>query len=201
MKRIQCNPKMVRIKHRYLLVKFLYPENTRSQLQRSDTIAFHAPTPDSFDSLALARLVRRQVAELFGDYGIGMVGKNLVVKYLSPATSTAIIRCPRDHYRLVWAALTMVTELPKPRDESKEPTKPCVFRVVRVSGTIKKIELEAIRWAKKQIWQAKDHKVDSSSGILQTFAKQQDFDNGQKCPGVTQTIEDTDSEMEEESEG
>ena len=33
------------------------------------------------------------------------------VNYFSPATSTAIIRCPRDHYELVWAALTFVTKL------------------------------------------------------------------------------------------
>ena len=70
------------------------------------------------------------------------------VKYLSPATSTAIIRVTRAHYRLVWAALTYITRLPRPIEQ------PCVFQVVRVSGTIRKSEEEAIRRAKASILRA-----------------------------------------------
>jgi ribonuclease P/MRP protein subunit POP5 len=69
--------------------------------------------------------------------------------YLSTATSTAIIRVSRDHYRLVWAALAFVTRLPKPLDT------PCVIQVVRNSGTIKKSEEEAIRRAKESVVRAK----------------------------------------------
>ncbi len=72
----------------------------------------------------------------------------MVVKYFSPATSTAIIRVARDHYRLVWAALTFTTKLPHPANQA------CVFQVVRVSGTIKKAEEEAIRRAQRSIRQA-----------------------------------------------
>lgn len=64
------------------------------------------------------------------------------VKYLSPATSTFILRISRAHYRLVWAALAFMNQVPV-RDG-----RPCVFRVVRVSGTIRKIEEEAVRRAK-----------------------------------------------------
>ena len=81
----------------------------------------------------------------------------MLVKYFSPATSTAIIRVSRDHYRLVWAALTFTTRLPKPVDQA------CVMQVVRVSGTIKKAEEEAIRRARMSIkraqWQATGPKV------------------------------------------
>jgi ribonuclease P/MRP protein subunit POP5 len=69
--------------------------------------------------------------------------------YLSPATSTAIIRVARDHYRLVWATLTFITRLPKPLDT------PCTIQVVRNSGTIRKAEEEAIRRAKDSIVRAK----------------------------------------------
>lgn len=55
----------------------------------------------------------------------------------------------RDHYRLVWSALAFTTRLPKPVDS------PCVFQVVRVSGTIKKAEEEAIRRARISIRRAK----------------------------------------------
>jgi len=64
------------------------------------------------------------------------------VKYFSPTTSTGILRCPREHHRLVWAALTLIKEI---------LGKPVVIRVVRVSGTIKKAEQEGIRRAKDEI--------------------------------------------------
>lgn len=73
----------------------------------------------------------------------------ILVNYLSPATSTAIIRVSRDHYRLVWAALTFITKLPKPIDQ------PCCIRVVRCSGTIKKAEQEAVRRAREFIIKAR----------------------------------------------
>lgn len=89
-----------------------------------------------------------------------------IVKYLSPATSTAIIRCPRSSYRLVWSALTYISSLPAPKgsgnpSEKRAPgtdssttykeQRECVFRVTRVSGTMKKVEQEAIRRARNEI--------------------------------------------------
>jgi ribonuclease P/MRP protein subunit POP5 len=84
------------------------------------------------------------------------------VKYFSPATSTAIIRVSRDHYRLVWAALTFTSQLPK-------IGQPCVLQVVRVSGTIRKAEEEAVRRAqlairKAQRDTARSRPVTSGSG-------------------------------------
>lgn len=56
----------------------------------------------------------------------------------------------REHYRLIWAALTLTTRLPRPVD------RPCVIQVVRVSGTIKKAEEEAIRRARAAIKRARE---------------------------------------------
>lgn len=146
---------MVRIKHRYLLINVLYP--TQSTTKRPSTspdenlpwtVQFRRPSLDDFDGKLLHRLIKNGVAELFGDYGAGMVAGSLQIKYCSSATSTAIVRVARAHYRLVWAALTFATRLPKPLDE------PCVIQVVRVSGTIKKSEEEAIRRARLMILRA-----------------------------------------------
>ena len=63
------------------------------------------------------------------------------VKYFSPATATFILRVSRDHYRLVWSALACLTRLPP-------EGAPCVMRVVRVSGTIRKSVEEAVRRAR-----------------------------------------------------
>lgn len=95
------------------------------------------------------------------------------MKYLSPATSTAIIRCPRASFRLVWSALSYMSHVPDFKNPSTVDggsgsgsgassntgkrfgavvaTRPCVFRVLRVSGTMRKAEEEAIRGARREI--------------------------------------------------
>lgn len=175
---------MVRLKHRYLLLNILYPPHTDAQKTQLDEKAFHLqlhrPTPDALTPQALARMVREAVAEMFGDWGMGRLGgagagavsgvftspylpvtaidkllTDNIVKYLSPATSTAIIRCPRASYRLVWSALTYTSSLPAGRQSAGandlDQQQRCVFRVVRVSGTMKKAELEAIRRARMEV--------------------------------------------------
>lgn len=138
-----------------------------------DLVALHQPTTDKLTHGALLREIRAEVASLFGDYGSGAVSSLQsefylaiarpppasptftllprctglssdmsmckIVKYLSQATSTFILRVNRAHYRLVWTALTMMDHVPV-RDG-----KLCTYRVVHVSGTIRKIEEEAIR--------------------------------------------------------
>lgn len=87
-----------------------------------------------------------------------------IVKYLSPATSTFILRVSRAYYRLVWAALSFMDRVPV------REGRPCIYRVVRVSGTIRKVEEDAVRRAKLLILAAKEEMAGkgfgSSSGAL-----------------------------------
>jgi ribonuclease P/MRP protein subunit POP5 len=142
---------MVRIKHRYLLVHILYPCPSSTKTPNSEvpeSLLFHAPSAPHITASTLLHLLRTQISLLFGDYGSGVLASGLSIKYFSNATSTAIVRCPRAHYRLAWAALTFVTELPAARKGAAAGEK-CVLRVVRVSGTIKKVEEEAVRRARR----------------------------------------------------
>lgn len=142
---------MVRIKNRYLLLNILYPA-PRDKTKLSDqpsVVQIHQPSSSKLEPHVLLRAIRESVVHLFGDYGAGMVSSSLSVKYLSPATSTAIVRVSRAHYRLVWAALTFITRLPNPVNEA------CTIRVVRVSGTIRKAEEEAVRRARASILKAR----------------------------------------------
>lgn len=173
---------MVRVKFRYLVVNFLYPEPlSKSRTVLPDLVQIHSPTPDAFNAGALVRLVRDAVEDLYGDYGSGMVSSSLkgrtqnptthssctdfrAVNYYSPSTSTAIIRCPRDHYEMVWAALTYVTKLPR-------VDIPVVCRVVRVSGTIRKAEEEVIRRSQKIVKRARAWEGRGTDPMLNSIEK------------------------------
>ncbi|RPB23953.1 hypothetical protein L211DRAFT_808247, partial [Terfezia boudieri ATCC MYA-4762] len=135
---------MVRIKSRYLLFNILYPTTPSSNPSDHTTpthLDFNSPTDPTVTPQLLTSLIRDAILLQFGDWGSGMTS-SLSVKYFSPITSTGILRCPREHHRLVWAALTLIKEI---------LGKPVVIRVVRVSGTIKKAEQEGIRRAKEEI--------------------------------------------------
>ncbi|KFY75035.1 hypothetical protein V499_04957 [Pseudogymnoascus sp. VKM F-103] len=155
---------MVRLKNRYLLVNILYPEATALPSSKvPDVVAFNQPTTDDLTPQLLIKAIREAVLELFGDYGSGAIAGSLMVKYLSPATSTFIIRVTRAHYRIAWAALSMMNTVPV-KDGKK-----CVYRVIRVSGTIRKAEEEAIRRAREMILRAKRALGDQSAATLESI--------------------------------
>ncbi|WYZ45198.1 hypothetical protein EsH8_VIII_000514 [Colletotrichum jinshuiense] len=160
---------MVRIKERYVLVNILYPPEPSKQQTSSvpDFVVLHQPTTGSLTPQSLLKAIRAEVATLFGDYGSGAIEGNLSVKYLSPATSTFILKVKRAHYRLVWAALTFLDRVPLKSGDGK----PCTFKVVRVSGTIRKAEEEAIRQARQLVLAAKDSAAATASGALPLFSE------------------------------
>jgi ribonuclease P/MRP protein subunit POP5 len=80
---------MVRLKHRYLLVNILYPDSdtaitnntnkpTAKDSQLPNVVSFRRPSSDKLTSQVLARMIRDGVAELFGDYGSGMIASSLM---------------------------------------------------------------------------------------------------------------------------
>ncbi|OAP57415.1 hypothetical protein AYL99_08153 [Fonsecaea erecta] len=185
---------MVRIKHRYLLFNILYPSAPTSSSSTPGPSAPPAPTPQeaattpsyilflrpSPGHLTPALLVthlRNQIQTLFGDHGLSVTQSSLRLVYFSPSTSTGILRVPRAHFRLVWASLTFLTNIPPPSfsrsaggggagrrtggaggrdvDATARQELACVVRVVRVSGTIRKSEEELLRRARREVVRAK----------------------------------------------
>ncbi|KAK5938371.1 RNA-binding protein pop5 [Knufia obscura] len=191
---------MVRIKNRYLLLNILYPDsNTTSKAEPPATLSFQAPTPDYVDAGRFLAHLRAHISLLFGDFGLGVSLSSLKVVYFSTATSTAIIRVPRNHHRLVWAALSHITELPGPRKGGGGAK--CVVRVVRVSGTIRKAEEELLRRAKRDVVRAKlaqdGKQLPWVTGVADRSAK----GKAREDPNVSmQSIEDLSGEEEEESD-
>ncbi|KAK4187098.1 ribonuclease P/MRP protein subunit POP5 [Podospora australis] len=164
---------MVRLKDRYLLVNIIYTDVPAGQSKSSvaDVLLYNQPTNDDLRPQSLLKGIRSEVASLFGDCGSGAIGPSLQVKYLSPATSTFILRVSRAHYRIVWAALSFMRSIPIKNG------RPCIFRVVRVSGTIRKVEQEAIRRAKLLVLAAKEemsgkNSTDALGALLRNDAQQ-----------------------------
>ncbi|TDZ38940.1 Ribonuclease P/MRP protein subunit POP5 [Colletotrichum spinosum] len=159
---------MVRIKERYILVNILYPSDAPKEqpVNVPDFVVLHQPTTGQFNFQSLLKAIKAEVATLFGDYGSGALEGNLSIKYLSTATSTFILRVKREHYRMVWAALTFMNRVPVRNGGGK----PCIFRVVKISGTIRKAEEEAVRQARQLVLAAKDAVAASTSGALPQFS-------------------------------
>lgn len=69
---------------------------------------------------------------------------NPPVIYHSPLTTLTIIRISRQHYRLLWASITLLTHLGGVR---------VIPRVIGVSGTIKKLQNRAVGYHRVVIGQ------------------------------------------------
>lgn len=146
---------MVRLKHRYILFDILYPPvsipRTGTQKEKfrdfcespKDTLlALHASSPASINSKTIANILKNVVHDHFGEISAGGVGLLIIVKYFSNKTSTGIIRCNRQDFEQVMAAIALVT---------KVDAYDVVMRCVHVSGTIKKCEQFSIRRNKQLI--------------------------------------------------
>lgn len=75
----------MRLKHRYLLINFLFPEpselrtnvpNVDSQ-QVPDIVQFHRPTLDDITPQLLLRSIKDHISLLYGDYGVGVTSGSL----------------------------------------------------------------------------------------------------------------------------
>ncbi|KAF2651740.1 hypothetical protein K491DRAFT_681902 [Lophiostoma macrostomum CBS 122681] len=184
---------MVRVKSRYLVVNYLYP-TTASSTKDSlpGALQFHQPTPDDFHVGRLSRAIQDGVAELFGDYGMGMAATSLKINYHSTATSTSIIRCPQAHYEMIWAALTFMTKLPLPKPNDV----PVVVKVVRVSGTIKKAEEEVIRRAKEIILRARLADGNADKAMMKDVLRSVEMSKTMDVDDAVEEEEDEEDESE-----
>ncbi|GAA5987302.1 hypothetical protein JCM11641_002676 [Rhodosporidiobolus odoratus] len=140
---------MVRFKHRYLLCHLIFPAaldtssigTCSSSCLTSSSTSTPRPPPQISES-GLINLLRDSLSVNFGDVGAGEVGGTFSIKYLSPSTSTLIIRVSREHYRTLWAALTLLRKI---------GGQEVIARVVHISGTIRKTQHAAIAHDRSQI--------------------------------------------------
>ncbi|BEI85117.1 hypothetical protein CcaverHIS002_0505180 [Cutaneotrichosporon cavernicola] len=153
---------MVRFKYRHLLVEFLDPDSLsplpsvnlpspeevegeewegEEELARIPSLPFVLPLNPTKPLLgdegasAIYKAVRAMCQNVFGDEGWGRVSSSFKVTYHSSLTTLTLLRVARPHYRLLWAAITLLTTVGGVA---------VLPRVLAVSGTIKKLQAAAI---------------------------------------------------------
>ncbi|KAF8588263.1 hypothetical protein K439DRAFT_1652012 [Ramaria rubella] len=114
---------MVRFKNRWLLIEFIPCQSETS-------------THEQLNAKAIWLALKQSVMTNFGDIGWGAISTSLTVKYFSPTTNLCIIRVARDHHRIAWGAITLLTSI------NGNHTIP---HLVHLSGTIKHAQLAAIK--------------------------------------------------------
>ncbi len=115
---------MVKFKSRYFLIETLY-ENGRNQ---------------PFDTAKIGLILKKNIEEYFGDVGLGKLQKNLQVKYMNNFTNLLIIRVGKENFKMIWSVLALINNV----DGLKAR-----FKVIGISGSIKKCEKRAKQYLEK----------------------------------------------------
>lgn len=98
---------MVRIKNRWLLINVRFDSDGQTAQSSSSSSGSHG----SPVQLQLLRAIRDSLQCSFGDVAAGALGGSLAVRYYSPTTHNAIVRCSRLGVQHVWAAVTLCDRL------------------------------------------------------------------------------------------
>lgn len=135
---------MVRLKQRYILFDVLYPpgDTSFSGSSQDAILALCQPSPTSVNPKTLTQTLRKVLQDHYGDFGAGTAGMLISVKYFSNKTSTGILRCLRQTFQQVMAALTLMNTI---------ANKEVIVRCLHVSGTIKKCENLSIARSKQMM--------------------------------------------------
>lgn len=124
---------MVRFKNRYLLFEV-------------ETDAVDKAILQCITSRMLLGSIRESLLKNFGDIDAAKAFPSLAMKYWSAVLSLGIVRAARDHFRTVWASVTLLTHL-----EGLPETTRIRLRVVHVGGTIRSCQKFAAEHARRLI--------------------------------------------------
>lgn len=173
---------MVRLKQRYILFDIIYPPSfdtktseykellNFSNSPQTALLSLHKASPSTVDPKVLLLAIRRVVEDHYGEFGAGMAGASLIIKYFSNKTSTGIIRCNRQSLQMVIAALTLI---------NKVGDRSVIIKCAHISGTIKKCEQYSIRRSREMmnlVSQTQNSNSDFDS-IFSAFQNSEDMMN------------------------
>jgi RNase P/RNase MRP subunit POP5 len=117
---------MVKFKSRYLLIELQYQNETNNGVKL-------------FDANQLYNNIIKQIKFFFGDSGVGKIRRNFQVKYNNNFTNLVIMRIGKEYLDILWTVLNLITNI-----EGHNLR----FKIINVSGTIKKVEVHATEYLK-----------------------------------------------------
>lgn len=117
---------MVRFKNRYLLFEIDWEDG---KIDKELNVG------------ALYTCFRGSVETNFGEVGLAAMA-SLSLKYFDPVSSFGIVRVSRDHYRWLWASLTLTRIIHK---------RVCAIRILHTAGTLCSAQRRAIRHHKSRL--------------------------------------------------
>ncbi|CAG8459933.1 14473_t:CDS:2 [Ambispora leptoticha] len=150
---------MVRIKNRWILFEVIFEDN-KMPPPPSLPPRHQEDEQKQIPSGEIHHALRDSICLNLGDFGMGCVIGSLNVKYFSPFTNNGILRVSRDHYRLIWGALTFINEIRGRR---------CLVHVLHVGGTIKKCQLACIQHDREQILKRRQAAESRGDSNLKAF--------------------------------
>ena len=122
---------MVRFKNRYLVIEILWEDKKYDPGVKNKEI---------YDA------IRESIASNFGDWGTGVLLNSLSVKYWNPATNIGIVRCQRDEFRVLWAAITFISYVRGRKVRIK---------VVYTAGTVRSCQKQVVRGIRMWVLESK----------------------------------------------
>ena len=117
---------MVKFKSRYLLIELQYQNECNNSVKL-------------LDANQLYNHISKQVKIYFGDVGLGKIKRNFQVKYNNNYTNLIIMRINRDYLDILLTVLSLISNI---------DNNILRFRIIKVSGTIKKVEVLATNYLK-----------------------------------------------------
>ncbi|KAF9585546.1 hypothetical protein BGW38_001884 [Lunasporangiospora selenospora] len=154
---------MVRFKNRYLLFEIIYSNtplgwtSIPAATSTAKEVANLTDGPDQtpfgdtgrnqyrlppLSNRDLVNAIKDSISENFGDYGAGLIGKHMILKYFSSHTNIGIFRVARDDMHVLWGALTFITVL---------NGNSCMIKVLHTAGTISHCQLMSIQYDRDRI--------------------------------------------------
>ena len=143
---------MVRFKHRYLAGELTF-EHTSDMY-------------DGINGSILYHCIYQAIEYYYGQYGISLVMNTLQIKYFNKETKLFILRCSREHHKMVWSVLTLLNSIninnhkrrkknnhqyiPQIQDNNDHKIK-CSICVIHVAGTIRSCQKHLITYLQQQL--------------------------------------------------
>jgi RNase P/RNase MRP subunit POP5 len=120
--------------------------NTADAHQARTAEVYRLPLP--FGERELHAALRATIESCFGDLGWCLLVPSLATKYFDAETGMAILRAPRDQYRLLWAACSLLNQVQLTATGQWVPLR---VRVVHVGGSVRSCQNRMMQAMRREL--------------------------------------------------